>query len=129
MFEKIIESCRFLLENYPEAQEAKSYLDSRLSKQSQEQFQFGYFPNSNNIQVLVDLVGEDTLIQEGFLYHKYMEDSLFPRRLKVCYFEQHPLIMPFRNPYGKTVGIVARTLVPEEERKASKLIKYKNTKG
>lgn len=129
MFEKVVESCRFLLENYPEAQEAKSYLDSRLNKQSQELFKFGYFPNSNNIQVLADLVGEDSLLKDEFMYYKYMEDSLFPRRLKVCYFEQHPLIMPFRDPYGKIVGVVARTLMPEEERKKGKVVKYKNTKG
>jgi DNA primase catalytic core len=128
MFDKIIESCRFLLENYPEAQEAKSYLDVRLNYASQDKFQFGYFPDNNNIQVLADLVGEETLLKEEFLYYKYMEDSLFPRRLNICYFEQHPLIMPFRDPYGEIVGIVARTLLPEDERKAKKIVKYKNTK-
>src|SRR5579863_2778236 len=128
MFEKVVESCRFLLENYPEAQEAKSYLDSRLSKASQELFQFGYFPNSNNIQVLADLVGEESLLKDELMYHKYMEDSLFPRRLKICYFEQHPLIMPFRDPYGEIAGIVGRTLLSEDERKAKKIVKYKNTK-
>jgi DNA primase catalytic core len=128
MFDKIVESCHFLLENYPEAQEAKSYLNDRLSQASQELFQFGYFPNSNNIQVLADLVGEEALLKDELMYYKYMEDSLFPRRLKVCYFEQHPLIMPFRDPYGEVVGIVARTLLPEDERKNKKVIKYKNTK-
>lgn len=128
MFEKIIESCRFLLENYPEAQEIKSYLDSRLDKKSQDLFQFGYFPNSNNIQVLTDLVGEEVLLKDGLLYHRQIEDSLFPRRIKVCYFEQHPLIMPFKDPYGKVTGIVARTLIPEDERKAQKIVKYKNSK-
>jgi len=129
MFDKIIESCRFLLENYPEAQEVKSYLDVRLGHASQELFQFGYFPNTDHIRVLADLVGEDTLLKDELLYYKYMEDSLFPRRFKFCYFEQHPLIMPFRDPYGEIVGIVARTLLPEDERKAKKIVKYKNTKN
>jgi DNA primase len=128
MLEKIMESCRFLLNNYPEAQDVRSYLDSRLKKESQELFQFGYFPNTNNIQVLSDLVGEDSLLEEGLLYYKYVEDSLFPRRFKFCYFENHSLAMPFRDPYGNIVGLVCRTMLPESEFKARKISKYKNTK-
>jgi DNA primase catalytic core len=128
MLDKITESCRFLLKNYPEAQAARSYLDSRLNQESQELFQFGYFPNINNIQVLADLVGEDVLEKRDLLYHRFMEDSLSPRRLKFCYFEEHPLLMPFRDPYGKVVGLVCRSLLSDEERKAKKIVKYKNTK-
>src|SRR5271170_2266245 len=128
MFEKIVESCQFLLKNYPEAQDVKSYLDERLNPGSQDLFQFGYFPNTSNIQVLSDLVGEDQLLKDGLLYHKYMEDSLFPRRFKFCHFEHHPLMMPFRDPYGNIVGLVCRTLLSEVEWKARKISKYKNTK-
>ena len=129
MLEKIMESCRFLLKNYPEAQGSKSYLDSRLNKDSQELFQFGYFPGVENISVLIDLVGEETLREEGLYYlSKEIEDSLFPRRIPTSYFQDHPLILPFRNPYGKIVGIVGRTLLPDAEQKKRKLNKYKNTK-
>ena len=116
------------MNNYPEAQDVKSYLDDRLNQESQEFFQFGYFPNTNNIQVLSDLVGEDMLLQDELLYHKNVEDSLFPRRFKFCYFENHPLAMPFRDPYGNIMGLVCRTLLPESEFKARKISKYKNTK-
>lgn len=128
MLDKIMESCRFLLKNYPEAQDLRSYLDSRLSQDSQELFQFGYFPNTNNIQVLTDLVGEDTLLDQELVYYKHIEDSLFPRRFKVCYFENHPLVMPYRDPYGNIAGLVCRTLLPESEFKQRKISKYKNTK-
>ena len=128
MFDKIIESCHYLLKNYPEAQLAKSYLDLRLNDVSQETFQFGYFPNSNNIRVLIDQIGEEDLIKNNLIYYRYIEDAMCPRRLKVCYFEQYPLIMPFRDPYGEIVGIVARTLLSEDERKEKNIAKYKNTK-
>lgn len=128
MLDKIMESCRFLLENYPAAQDSKSYLDSRLNQDSQELFQFGYFPNSNNIQVLSDLVGENILLEQELLYYKDIEDSLFPRRLKVCYFENHPLVMPYRDPYGNIAGLVCRTLFSDFEMKQRKISKYKNTK-
>lgn len=116
------------MNNYPEAQDVKSYLDARLNQESQELFQFGYFPNTNNIRVLSDLVGEDMLLEDELLYHKNVEDSLFPRRFKFCYFENHPLAMPFRDPYGNIVGLVCRTLLPDAEFKQKKISKYKNTK-
>lgn len=116
-----------MLNNYPEAQTSKSYLDSRLTEESQETFQFGYFPGVENIKVLTDLVGEDLLRKEKLLYTRDIEDSLFPRKIPSCYFEDYPLVMPFCDAYGKPVGLVGRTLLDEEERKIKKISKYKNT--
>lgn len=126
-YEKVVESCRFLLENYPEAQASKSYLDSRLSKEAQEKWQFGYFPDTRNLSALLDLVGEDALIQNGLLSSGRIEDSLSPRRVLRNFFEDHPLIMPYRDQYGKVVSIVGRTILSEKERADKGLIKYKNT--
>lgn len=125
--DKIVESCRFLLNNYPGAEECKSYLDSRLNETSQELFGFGYFPGIQNISLLTDLVGEEVLRKERLLFTREIEDSLFPRKIKSCYFEDHPLIMPFRNPYGQTVGLVGRTILNEEDRSKLNVNKYKNT--
>lgn len=127
MLDKIVESCQFLLNNYPEARNAKSYLDSRLALDSQEAFNFGYFPGVQNISVLTDLVGEDALREQKLLFSRDIEDSLFPRKIQSCYFEDYPLVMPFRNIYGQSVGLVGRTLLGETERKNKKLSKYKNT--
>ncbi len=127
MLDKIVESCQFLLNNFPEAQDCRSYLDSRLTKESQEKFQFGYFPNIHNLQALTALVGEEPLIKEKLLSHKIIEDSLCPRTITFSHFEHHPVIMPFRNCYGKTVALVGRSLLSEKERKTLKIDKYKNT--
>jgi DNA primase len=128
MLNKIIESCQFLLENFPEAQEARDYLDSRLNKESRQQFQFGYFPRTNNLNVLTEMVGEEALLNTSLLYYREIEDSLSHRMIPVPYFEDYPVIMPFRNTYGEIVAIVGRTLLSEEEQKAKKIPKYKNTK-
>lgn len=128
MLENIIDSCQYLLHNFPEAQECKDYLNSRINSKSQEDFKFGYFPNINNLQVLIDLVGEDVLRQQGLLYNKVIEDSLCPRTINFCYFEDYPLVMPFRDTYGKVVGIVGRSLLNDEERSEKKISKYRNTK-
>lgn len=126
-YEKIAESCQFLLNNYPGAQASKSYLDSRLNKESQERWGFGYFPNLNDISVLTDLVGEEMLAKKELLVSGMIEDSLAPRRVMRDFFEQHPLIMPQKDQYGKIVGLIGRTLLPEAIRQKTGLIKYKNT--
>jgi DNA primase len=129
MLDKIVESCRFLLNNYPEAHACRTYLDSRLNEKSQERFQFGYFPDTNNIQVLNDLVGKEHLKTAEMYYSKIIEDSLFPRIIDVLYFENHPLIMPFRNAYGEIVALVGRSLLDDRERASKKIDKYKYTKN
>lgn len=128
MLENIIDSCQYLLHNFPEARECKDYLNSRINSKSQEDFKFGYFPNISNLQVLIDLVGENVLREQGLLYNKTIEDSLCPRTINFCYFEDYPLVMPFRDTYGKIVGIVGRSLLNDEDRAEKKISKYKNTK-
>lgn len=124
MLEKIIDSCNYLLNNFPEAQNCRDYLDSRLNKDSQNLFQFGYFPDTNNIKVLTSLVGEDLLHKHLLFYVKELEDSLNHRIINISHFDNYPLIMPFKDPYGEVVGIVGRTLLSDHERTFSK---YKNT--
>jgi DNA primase catalytic core len=128
MLDKIVESCRYLIDNFPEAQNTKSYLDSRLSLESQELFQFGYFPGIKELNSLTDMIGEEILYKEGLLFSKEIEDSLYPRTINFCYFEDYPLIMPFKDAYGKIVALVGRSLLSDEERKYKKISKYKNTK-
>lgn len=128
MLKKIVESCRFLLQNYPGARPSKLYLDSRLKEESQEIFQFGYFPGVENISVLADLVGEEMLHKEKLLFIKEIEDALFPRKVPSCYFEDYPLVMPFRDPYGRVAGLVGRTILSDKDQKERGISKYKNTK-
>lgn len=127
MLDKIIKSCHYLLNNYQDAQECKSYLDERLNSKSQEEFEFGYFPNIKNISVLIDLVGESELRKLKLLNSREIEDSLSHRPQFWNHFESHPLIMPFRDAYGDVAGIVGRTLYPPQEWEKRKISKYKNT--
>lgn len=124
MFEKIIEASNFLLNNFSEAERARDYLNLRLKKESQDDFQFGYFPTIEHISALTSIIGEDTLIENNLLYFKEIEDSLYPRKIKFSFFEDHPLIMPYKDAYGNIVGIVGRSLLSDNERQCSK---YKNT--
>jgi DNA primase len=51
-----------------------------------------------------------------------------PRSYPVCYFEHHPIILPYRNAYGQVVALVGRSLLNDEERALAQVDKYKNTR-
>lgn len=125
--EKIVDACRYLLKQYPEAAACQEYLNSRIDSKTQEEFQFGYFPPITNIDALTAIVGEDVLKEEGLLFSKEIEDSLYPRTLHFCYFENYSAIIPFRDCYGNVAGLVGRTLLSEDERKEKDISKYKNS--
>jgi len=127
MLDKVVDSCIFLLNNFPKAQECKDYLDSRLSKESQNKFQFGYFPNIANMAALTSLISDDDLKELNLLYYKTIEDSFGPRSLMFNFFENYPLVMPYKDAYGNIIALVGRTLLSENERKTKKIAKYKNT--
>ncbi len=126
-YNDIVESCRYLLNNCPEAEPHLSYLDSRVNKEMQEKFGFGYFPPVNSLSLLTSLIGDSRLKDAELVYSKNMQDSVSARSLTVSYFEQHPLIMPYRDVYGNVIGLVGRTLLNDEQRAEAKVIKYKNT--
>jgi DNA primase catalytic core len=127
MLSKVSESCHYLLYNFPEAKSSKDYLDSRLSQESQDKFEFGYYPGVSNIKALTSMIGENSLKDLELIYTNNVEDAISPRKIDHSYFENYPVIMPYKDCYGKVVGLVGRTLLSEDERKILKIPKYKNT--
>lgn len=116
---KLIDHCSFLLNNYQEASFAKNYLNSRISPDIQEKFKFGYFPDLSQINILFSEITEDDLKKSNLL----IDNGI----IKQLSFENHNLILPYRDVYGNIIAIVGRTLLSEEERSLQKIAKYKNT--
>ena len=106
--ENIVKQCELLLRDFPGAESIRNYLDERISKESQEKFQFGYFPNSKNINSIISLVGEKELFNSGLIENRVLTDYLPVRTVKHSYFENHNLIFPYKDPYGKVIGIGGR---------------------
>lgn len=127
MFQSIVQSCRYLLNNFSGAQDCREYLDSRLNQDSQEFFQFGFFPLLEDFRALTDLVGEEALGEARLFYSRHIEDAMSPRNVSISFFQNYPLILPYRNAYGEVIALVGRTLLSEEDRKAQDIPKYKNT--
>jgi len=124
-FDPIIACCQDLLNNFPPAQKVKEYIDNRLSKAAQEKFQFGWFPTNEHIHILEETVGEEALskAKTNLVYDKIVDGQ----RKRFGVLENHNLIMPYKDVYGKIIGVVGRTIQSEDEREVSGLNKYKNT--
>jgi len=126
-FESITDCCHYLLNNFPAAKQCKDYIDIRLNSGSQTSFKLGYFPPANYIDALIMEIGEEPLYKAELILKFEVSDSLCPRTVNRLFFEHHPLIMPYRDVYGKIIGLMGRTLLSEDERKKSDIAKYKNT--
>lgn len=122
-FNTIISACRELLTTLPEAAPYREYLNNRLSPETQDKFQFGYFPSFDQLHILPNIIGDEQLAQTKLIYDKYIDGH----KERHGVLEQHNLVMPYKNTYGEIIAIVGRTILSEEERTKKNLAKYKNT--
>jgi DNA primase len=121
--DKVIETCQSLLYASPEAENVLNYINDRVCKESQNKFLFGYFPCSNNINLLSNIVGEDVLKEYKLLFSRQASEN----NKLINYFEDHPMILPYKDVYGNIIALMGRSILSESERKEKKISKYKNT--
>lgn len=127
LFEEVIKVSRQLLYHHPIAEPTLKYLSSRLSKSSQDKYEFGYFPSDEYLDVLLSMVDKDKLYSLHLLYNKYVADADFTTQITCGSLAEHNLIMPYRDAYGNILALVGRSLRSEEDRKNLGIPKYKNT--
>lgn len=125
-FEELLNICHNLL-HQPIGNDAKSYLDSRILPQTKEYVKFGYFPDSNNINLILSEFLFEDLEELKLSYKKTIDTNCGVKDIYSSYFENHPLIFPFRDHYGDIVAFIGRTLLSDEDRKKLGLAKYKNS--
>lgn len=124
IFEEIVEACQYILDKDSIAKDARLYLDNRLSKDAQKKYQFGYFPQDNSLQQLYSLgIKKEILEKLYLLYPKYVSGT----KINHGHFNNHNLIMPFRDSYGNIISLLGRTLLSEEAQNNQNLQKYKYT--
>lgn len=124
--EKILKRLNELLA-YDEAKPVKDYLDSRISSEVQNLVCFGYFPKAEEITDLMADIPLESLIEEKLLYIQHLESTISSKDVKVSFFENHPLIIPYYDVYGELIALVGRTLLSSEKQKELQISKYKNT--
>lgn len=129
LYDHVSTICKSLLSNNTNV---KYYIDSRLSKESQNKFDIGYFPNDNNINILLDKINfEDfskLIKKDMFIYEKNIFDGSLYRKEYVSTLNNHNMIIPYKDLYGNTIAFIGRTILSEDERKKHNIQKYKFTR-
>jgi DNA primase len=125
IFRNVIRACQDLLINSDSACKARKYLNSRLDKDSQMLWKFGYFPTDDQISLLTDMVSKDELETVKLYYPKFIQGG----KVLHGHFADHNLIMPFHNVHGEIIALLGRSLLNEEELKEKSLAKYTYNTG
>lgn len=121
----VVRACQDLLLTSDKAWKARKYLNSRLDKDSQMIWKFGYFPVDECIDELTTMVSRSDLEALKFYYPKFLDGGNAPHG----HFSDHNLVMPFLNVHGEIIGIVGRSLLSEDDRKEQELSKYNYSAG
>jgi len=125
LFNEVLNACSYILKHDKIAKHARDYLDSRVPKDYQDKYNFGYFPSNDNLRELTSLIDLKILKQIGLVYCKNTSGVYSPNG----HFDQHNLILSFKDVYGDVISLVGRTLLSEEERNVQNIQKYKYTFG
>lgn len=123
-YDQIVSSCSNLLYNCPIAKPALEYLDNRLTHDAQKKFGFGFFPPQAHLKLLFSFIDEELLLANNILYQKNIESDY---KIYFSSLENHNLILPYRDVYGKIIALVGRSLLTDEQRSPMNIPKYKNT--
>ncbi len=122
---KVVRACQDLLLTSDQAWSARRYLNSRLAKEDQMSWKFGYFPTDDRLSDLTSMVSKDDLEAFKLYYPAFIEGGHVPHG----HFADHNLVMPFYNVHGDIIAILGRCLISEEDRQAQELPKYNYSAG
>ena len=126
-FQQVMYVCSTLLHYHPLAHEAREYLSSRVPTFNISGFTLGYFPDNNNLNLLLDKVDLEILQELGLVYLRRVSDTGVTEERPQSILSNHNIVLPYQNLYGDTIGLVGRTLLSKEDMKLNKVSKYKNS--
>ena len=121
----VVRACQDLLLNSDKAWKARKYLNSRLDKENQMLWKFGYFPADEHLNDLIAMVSRVDLEAIKLYYPKFLDGGNAPHG----HFSEHNLVMPFYNVHGEIIALLGRCLLPEEERQEQLINKYTYSAG
>lgn len=123
MLESIITTCQDLLYSFPEAENIRKYIENRISNSAIKEFQLGYYPNKSNLSLFTNMFSDQDLIKTGLFYYRIIEGE----KTLSSTLENHNIVMPYKDAYGKVIAIVGRTIFSDDEKKENNISKYKNS--
>lgn len=125
--------CRDLLLNKRDFMNIKSYVDSRLSEESQNEFNIGCFPDDQKLNILLNKIPYEEFVQklnkrDQFIFEKNNYDGSVHRKEYTSTLKNHNVLIPYNNLYGNTIAFIGRTILSDEKRKSLEIQKYKFTR-
>lgn len=129
MYAEVLSASKYLLK-LPIASEAKTYLDSRMSRYSQDKFDFGYIPTNNNLQYLFDICDKKILNKLNITYQYFINNKNQEIYVWNSQFNNHNIIFPYKDEYGNIISLTGRSILSDADRKNSEVkSKYVYTKN
>lgn len=126
-YANVMSVCSTLLKYSPEAENTRKELLKRVPSFNVAGFNFGYFPDNANINLLTNKISIDVLQELGLVYQKFTCETGIKETVPHGVLSNHNIIMPYKNVYGDIIGLVGRTLLSKKEQEIQHISKYKNT--
>lgn len=127
VYAEIMSATSTLLKYNKHAKDHREYLNNRIPISAQKEFNFGYFPPNDQLNDLFEFVGKDKLKLLDIIYDKKTNDNDIIKDMPYSVFNNHNIILPYKNNCGDIIALVGRTLLSSEEQSNLKISKYKNT--
>lgn len=125
MFAEIVSACKSLLHNSPAANKHLSYIKTRLSNNEIINYDLGYFPDNNNLNLLEKYIKKETLLKLNLVYNTHFSNRGHVNSLTKGIFHYHNIIIPLIDEYGNIITLAGRSILDNNERKLLKIPKYK----
>lgn len=124
---EVVSACQSLLWHSLEAKESLEYIKTRLSDKEIIDYNIGYFPPNNQLNILFNYIKEKTLIDLGLIWESRVAVRGSNVSIKRSLFHYHNLIFPLSDEYNNLISLTGRTILDKTRQKEIGIPKYKNT--
>ncbi len=126
LYGEAVAAFKSLLEHSEEAKNAREYIKTRLSWHTIKKYDIGFFPTNDKLHLLYGLVDRSVLEELNLVYYRYGQDRGRVEQIDNGFFNNHNIIIPFKDEYSNIVALAGRILHDEMQSEPN-IPKYKNT--
>lgn len=101
-YSQVLNFCHELLFNSECAKNTREYLFSRYQSLSPFEITFGYFPNNQELNILIKKFGIDNLVNLKLIY------NIYSTNLYQGILSNHNLIFPYLDEFGNIISLIGR---------------------
>lgn len=126
LYAEVVNACKSLLKTAPEAKPYYDYIKSRISTESIDKWDIGYFPDDDHISLLTNMIGGEALYKLRLIYDFNKPNRAHFDVIKKGLVGKHNIIFPYCDEYGNIITLAGRSILSKEKRASERIPKYKN---